>query len=282
MRIYRVKKGVVKRGGNNTVFEVKNLDEGEFIFTIEKKSFNSEENGFSLNTLSDFVYIGADRRGPQVFLSNTVTESNPLGERGEHCYEFIYTHSEKKIEPPVAKERTQSLRLAINSWLSEIAPGTELTALSHKGLDISSIEVDGYRPTNVGFGVSYSLPIITALLAFANSQGDENKKYIICIENPEAHLHPKAQTQMGELIARCAASGTQVIVETHSDHLLDGIRIAVKNGIIPCETAVINYFNKENGCTEIETLHIKESGDLTEWPSGFFDQFMVNGRELLK
>ena len=78
-----------------------------------------------------------------------------------------------------------------------------------------------YRPTSVGFGIAYVLPVLVALLS-------ANEKYMVIIENPEAHLHPRGQVAMGELIARAAAAGVQVIVETHSDHVLNGVRLAVK------------------------------------------------------
>jgi len=75
-----------------------------------------------------------------------------------------------------------------------------------------------------GFGLSYTLPVITALLV-----GTLIPNSLVIIENPEAHLHPRGQTEIARLIALCAQVGTQIIIETHSDHLFDGIRIAAKN-----------------------------------------------------
>ncbi|MEA1911532.1 MAG: DUF3696 domain-containing protein [Spirochaetota bacterium] len=269
-------------GQNDISFRLEDDNLNHLDFSIFGDLFICEETNLSISNFTNLVYIGADRLGPQVFIPTVKQENNPLGERGEHCYQYIAYNADRKINPPVVKEKQQSLRLAIDSWMSEIAPGSELKATFHDAFDISSLEVDGYRPTNVGFGVSYCLPIITALLAFANSNPEKKINNILCIENPEAHLHPKAQTKMGELIARCAASGTQVIVETHSDHLLDGIRIAVKNKLLSSQKTAIHFFDKINKCTVVESPQLDETGNIKQWPKGFFDQFMVNGRELLK
>ncbi len=76
-----------------------------------------------------------------------------------------------------------------------------------------------FRPTNVGFGISYALPVVTALLA---AQPGE----LIIIENPESHIHPRGQAGLGKLIAKTAMNDVQLIVETHSDHIVNGIRIS--------------------------------------------------------
>lgn len=84
-----------------------------------------------------------------------------------------------------------------------------------------NIGADYFTAQNVGFGISYVLPIVLALVK-------AKKGELIILENPEAHLHPRGQRKMGELIARAAQGGVQVIVETHSDHILNGIRFVCK------------------------------------------------------
>ena len=132
------------------------------------------------------------------------------------------------------------------------------------------------RPTNVGFGISYSLPIIiAALMAETNT--------ILIIENPEAHLHPASQSQIGQFLARVASLGIQVIVETHSDHILNGVRIAVKDGIIGKDDVNILFFArgaKFEGNMVIKPRIYKDGG-LDNWPEGFFDQFEKDLEKLI-
>jgi predicted ATPase len=108
---------------------------------------------------------------------------------------------------------------------------------------------------------------------------------LILIENPEAHLHPRGQSKMGELIALAASCGIQIILETHSDHVLNGIRKAVKYKKLDAEKVQINYFErylqKGQPITEIITPRIYPDGGIDKWPDGFFDQAEKDLMELL-
>lgn len=95
-----------------------------------------------------------------------------------------------------------------------------------------------FRPVNVGFGVTYTLPIIVAILS---AKVDD----LIIIENPESHLHPKAQSILGKLFAIAANAGVQIIIESHSDHILNSLRVCVKNKIISNESVAIYYFERK-------------------------------------
>jgi predicted ATPase len=98
---------------------------------------------------------------------------------------------------------------------------------------------------------------------------------LLLLENPEAHLHPQGQAALGELIARCANDGIQIIVETHSDHLLNGVRLAVKKGLIANADVVLHFFSRsvETGEAFVQSPAILENGRLSNWPDGFFDQW---------
>jgi predicted ATPase len=134
-----------------------------------------------------------------------------------------------------------------------------------------------YRSTNVGFGITYTLPILIALLSATPDT-------LILLENPEAHLHPKGQSKMGELLALAASGGVQIIVETHSDHILNGIRLAVRRGVKP-EDIQLHYFDrylqKGQAITKIISPRIYQDGGIDKWPDGFFDQAEKDLMELL-
>jgi predicted ATPase len=172
-------------------------------------------------------------------------------------------------------------------WLQQLSPGTSLSAEALIGTDevllqyryvgrLKEVPTNPYRPTNVGFGLTYSLPIIVSCLA-------AERGALLLLENPEAHIHPQGQAALGELMARCANDGVQIIVETHSDHLLNGARLAVKKRLITNTDVVLHFFSRsvESGEASVETPAILENGRLSNWPSGFFDQWDKDVESLL-
>lgn len=146
----------------------------------------------------------------------------------------------------VIREETggNSLLEQTKSWLDRIAPGVSPKILLNPQVRTSELryefiegktKTNSYRSVNVGFGITYVLPLIVAILSA--KPGD-----ILVLENPEAHIHPSGQRMLGELIALAGNGGVQVIVETHSDHILNGIRIAVKKKEIAKERDTARIF----------------------------------------
>ena len=182
-----------------------------------------------------------------------------------------------KIEPGEVQVKSMELIDQVEAWMGEISPGTRLKIEAKSDVDIMSFQYsygdsNPYRATNVGFGISYTLPIIVA--ALASTPGT-----IILIENPEAHLHPKGQVKMGELLALAASGGVQVVIETHSDHVLNGIRLAVHGGKIDPKDVQLHYFHRHNkekerqAVTEVISPRINRNGRINHWPDGFFDEW---------
>ena len=94
------------------------------------------------------------------------------------------------------------------------------------------------------------------------------------IENPEVHLHPAGQAHMGQLLAEAAHAGIQIIVETHSDHVLNGIRRSVKSERIRAEEVAIHFFRQRSpDYSQVLSPTLDSSGNIDVWPEGFFDQF---------
>jgi predicted ATPase len=123
---------------------------------------------------------------------------------------------------------------------------------------------DWVRPANIGYGVSYAFPIIVAGLC-----ADENGTVIL--DSPEAHLHPRSQSRIGRFLAQIGGAGVQMLVETHSDHVLNGVRIAVRDGLIrPDDTAI--YFFSSRADARVTRLSVDRYGTIHDLPDGFFDQ----------
>jgi len=165
----------------------------------------------------------------------------------------------------------------IRGWLSVVSPRVEFNFELNKTSDSSYSTFDEHRATNVGFGLSYALPVISALLI-----GTLIPNSLVIIENPEAHLHPKGQTEIAKLISLCAQSNTQVIIETHSDHVFDGIRIAAKSMEEFSEKVQLHWFElNERKITDIVSPNLDKNGRIDIWPTGLFDQFEINASKLL-
>jgi predicted ATPase len=99
---------------------------------------------------------------------------------------------------------------------------------------------------------------------------------LIIIEHPEGHLHPSGQTKIGKLIALAASIGIQVVIETHSDHILNAIRLSVHGGFIKPDDVQLNYFQRREKqkqvVTEVISPRIDRNGRIDRWPDGFFDE----------
>jgi predicted ATPase len=174
---------------------------------------------------------------------------------------------------------TNKLLDQVASWIQQLSPGARLNAQRVKGTDEVQLfyefvglartsKSNSYRPTNVGFGLTYSLPILVACLAAPTGS-------LLLIENPEAHLHPQGQVALGELLSFVAADGVQLVVETHSDHILNGIRLAVKGIKLPANDVALHFFTRslKSGESEIQSPTVLPDGRLSNWPNGFFDQW---------
>lgn len=234
------------------------------------------------------VYVNAERVGPRKSypLSEMLARRGDFGTRGEYAWNYLSRHRDDllPIDDPRCVARGQRRLIdAVDHWLQNVCPGAHLELEEVMAADAvlagftfdrpGDVATRPYRATNVGFGLSYVLPVILALLSPSGT--------LCLIENPEAHLHPRGQTKLAELAARAASSGIQVFVETHSDHFIDGVRIAVRDGLIPPEETAFHYFERDGGKTVVSSPRIDADGRLSRWPAGFFDQHEENLARLL-
>lgn len=254
-------------------------------------NYNSEKLSFLLD---NFQYLQAERYGPK---SNfDITESNRfhkywLGAKGEFTSEFLSannqisrlfvgavdTPEDAKKDPRLhTNEERMDLTRQIDAWMKEISPGISVTSklFEEASVAVNVFEQNGsksLKPQNVGFGVSYALSIVTALLY-------TKKGGLVIIENPEAHLHPRGQSYLGRLIALTAQAGVQVIVETHSDHLINGIRLMPRLGKVYSSKIKIYQVvaNTLEMCSNVIEITVNDQGELSEWPDQFFDQQLID------
>ena len=128
---------------------------------------------------------------------------------------------------------------------------------------------------DVGFGVSQSLPVIVALVVAQPGQ-------TVYLEEPEIHLHPRAQARMADLLSEAAQKGVRVIVETHSSLLLRAIQTLVAKGSISPDLIKLHWFTRlEDGSTEIKSADLDEQGAFGDWPEDFDETAITTEREYL-
>jgi len=239
-----------------------------------------KEKDTAIQFLYDFDFISADRFGPKTFYHVDGNFSTmKVGKFGEYTGVIL------------SKFKGDLVFLdAVNNILKSIFGFVEIRADHIDGANISILEITnsetkslGYKsPVNMPYGVSYVLPIIVSCLIRHPDRKNVSDNPTIVIENPEAHLHPAAQSKLGIFLAEMANQGVQIILETHSDHIINGIRKAVKNKVISHNDVLFNFFEKgqEIGTNIVREIKIKESAKLTEWPKGFFDQIDNDLKEL--
>ena len=232
--------------------------------------------------IPQFTYVSADRYGPRT--SIPINNTHQLGERGDNVLRIIADNEWTELDKRLKHEKSEGDTFGYNlqAWLGCISPGVEFRSKIEPMTDSSYSIFDGHRATNVGFGLSYTLPIIVAL--FMSTLNRDKRVYhpVVLLENPEAHLHPKGQTEMARLICSAVDAGTQVVVETHSDHLYDGIRIYAKNHPGFAAKVATHWFElDEKKLTSVQSPKMDDSGNLDFWPEGLFDQFGLNATELI-
>lgn len=262
-----------------------------FIYQKDKEKLQSEV-GYAKEQMQIFrnqtkrlQYISADRVGPQEIYpasSVDVADKRQLGLHGEYAVYFLNLFgAEYEIKNNLKHPKESSLKLLdqVNAWMHEISPGISLNTryvteinrvILDYQFDYGTQKTNSFRPKNVGFGISYVLSIILVLLT-----AEEGK--IIVIENPESHIHPRGQAELGKLISLAASTKAQLFIETHSDHILNGIRVAVKENLVDRQNVNILYFDKETTdkeqYTKVKPIQVDKNGTLSEYPNNFLDEW---------
>lgn len=286
-------------------FSIESDENGNQTWVFKPQDNNSNKNfipivGASPNNLSilnvfndNFQYLSAARFSPRETYpldSNAVEVKRQLSiekGQGELVVHFLYhfgIEKKQKIKFPNLiheSSRFDDLLNQVTAWEREISPGVNvvpkpsgksfsLKYTFNKKNDISP--TNEFSAENVGFGLSYALPIIVAALS-----SDQNS--LILIENPEAHLHQRGQAELAKLIALAAQNGVQIILETHSEHIINGVLVACKKfeqsgkGINKDLVRIYHFSrDEEKHCAIVQSIKILPDGKLDKQPDDFFEQ----------
>lgn len=245
---------------------------------------------------NNFQYLNAQRIEPKsinITSYSSVVEGSNIGKYGQYTAHYIelranesvpfenILHKDSITTDTFTGKKTvdNTLINQINLWLGEISPGVNVITkkissdyilLEYTFKQPSYGNTNNYKPENVGFGISYALHVVTALLAAKPGQ-------LIIIENPESHIHPRGQAELGKLIALLAKNDVQIIVETHSDHILNGIRVGIKEEPELRHKTILFYFKKvvteSEQYSQITDISIDKNGTLSKYPENLLDEW---------
>ena len=247
----------------------------------------SSVNGMRRKTFLDSLYfLSAERLGPRISQPIHQMDELNVGVQGEYTAQVLdYNKGLVKVQRDRMFPNTKDPNLPkqVNFWLDRILKGVQVYAVADYAGLTASIKLENrysggnnVLPTNIGFGISYALPVITTGL-IAKTGG------LMIVENPEAHLHPAAQSAMGEFLGMVARSGVTVLVETHSDHIINGIQLDAARHPEFAEMITINNFSPVKGELQpkVDSISISDKGEIKNWPEGFMDQSQKDFMELM-
>jgi len=259
---------------------------GKEIFKAEFCSVDDDSNDVAVTFIDDsstiqnllsldkrhVYYLPANRIGPEDSYLKNFDQVNFLGNRAEFIVDFLYKNRKLEVAPAlIADTASVTLEYQVNYWLERLF-GIKNT-IRDIGLSNSlSVEFSlgngkPVRPYHIGSGVSFATGVLVSCLS---AKLDD----IVVIENPEIHLHPKAQSNLTEFLCFAANAGIQVILETHSDHVFNGIRKAiVKKEFVNTDVAVHFFHLDENALSKNTVIGLNEHGRVMTHCKGLFDQF---------
>lgn len=230
-------------------------------------------------------YLNSERLGPRKGQKYDTRDKLTTGFQGEFVNFAInqadlnFVKVPESIKNPLGLERFSTqveawMQLIVNDFRLKVDPIPEVDMFT---VSFGNGHLGRYiPPTSTGFGISYCLPIVTAGL-LATTQ----EKPLLIVENPEAHLHPFSQSRIGKFLALISLAGVQVIIETHSEHVVNGVRLQLAERK-QSDKGKVHFITQMNGESMNKGIGIKSNGELSNWPKGFFDQEKNDLFELLK
>lgn len=250
---------------------------------------NSEFRGL----ISSLKYISADRIGPELRY-NVSKDTDNVDSLGEYTACVLHTHKDDSIDealidhlfcifPGLTETDTQDItdvKGMVDFWMTQMFGRTKIRTEFIASVNLYSLNYtvnnnkEESKPTNIGYGYSYVLPIFVAGLTAKRGQ-------ILIIENPEAHLHPKAQSILGKFLAWISVyGGVQVFVETHSEHVVNSFRVMMAQKIVKSKDVNIMFFD-DDFPEYYRHIKVDDVGQIQYWPSRFFDQEEIDLNVLL-
>lgn len=263
---YSFKGAVCKYGVFEDYRIILETDSGNIRLLVNAEDTKLDMKEQSIGLEKNMFYLSANRTGYDKV--EQMADDYPVGVQGEYLFGTLYKEKDAPVELKLfADEEQHPLGGMVDYWLREIL-GMDFkvhTEEMNSNIIVSydADEVKGLMPNQLGTAVSYLAKVL--IMCLRAKPGD-----VLMIENPEVHLHPKAQAKLGEFLTIIANAGVQLIVETHSEHVVNKIQYQIFSQKFDAEKLAIYY--KSNPKEKFEQVVINEQGLYSvDFPEGFFD-----------
>jgi len=244
--------------------------------------------------LQGIQHVGPLRNWPERIYFGTGGKPTSVGVRGEFTQELFW------IDKKVGHEK---LIKDINNWLAKLKLDIELEVFSVGVGDIYQLKVKqndlSVNIADVGFGLSQILPIVTECINYSLGVSSKQKEIrrilynpfdfegrevnkILITEQPEIHLNPRIQAELGDFFIHIAKPQKSLLIETHSEHILSRIQRRVSDGTLKPEDVIIYFISKHGTKSKIDEISISDKGQFSYWPEGFFQDDFEDAIEILK
>ncbi len=224
-------------------------------------------------------YIGPLRETPlrQYFIQDVYSE---IGVKGENTAHYLGLFGETNINTPLpGSQVTKTIKLkdAVSQWANALGiEQVSINTTNIPGTKLTQIMIGEQNIVDVGFGVSQVLPILVEGLTMAEGN-------TLILEQPEIHLHPKMQMDIADFLIMIAKQNKHLIVETHSDHIINRmIRRALENEVLRDMIGIYYVEKNADKISDLIEVRIHENLGIAEAPEGFFDQYASETEQILQ
>ncbi|MCK5041934.1 MAG: DUF3696 domain-containing protein [Sphingomonadales bacterium] len=226
--------------------------------------------------------VSSGRGGPARFYRNTPPQTSlrfPSIRGGSRLYDSLSPEQLKGTKNSKSTINGKPFDEEVKNILEDMDIGSSLDVNNISEYHSAVYIYDNIIGVNnnlkdVGYGASQMLPVISACLTIQNR--------LLIVEQPEIHLHPKAQGVLADVICKTSKS-KQVVVETHSPRFINKARIAIAEGDLSPEDVSIVYVSKNKNGSKVSHIKIDNNGEFVgQWPEGFFDQRYEDTMSLLR
>jgi predicted ATPase len=213
--------------------------------------------------LDGLAYVGPLREEPTRYERYTPSSNYDVGQSGENMLALLYSNPQYVT---AVNNHLATMEVPYEIRVRQLESQETLGSILHMSLVNRAGLV--LSPSDVGVGYSQVLPLIT--------QAVVSKSDLVCVEQPELHLHPAMQARLGDVFIDAALGGNNVqfLIETHSESLMLRILRRIREGrLSPDDVSVLYIDQDKNGISHVVDLEINRAGDfVTAWPHGFFDE----------